>query len=361
MTHRWLDALPALAEQHLPVAVWQYFAAGARDGVTTDEAVGAWAAFRFAPHVLRDVTEVDTTARLLGTDFRLPFGIAPTSMQRAAHPEGERAMERAAARAGVPHVVSSNAGFRFAEISEAGGRPWWIQAYLTADRYEAAAMLGAAADAGADAVVLTADTPVVGTKYAPAEADWEGIDLSWHRCNYPVPPRGGWARDLGVEDIGWLRDLTGLPVVVKGVLRADDARRCVAAGAAAVWVSNHGGRQLDRALSTAAALPAVVGAVAGECEVYVDGGVRGGLDVLTALALGARGVFLGRLPLYALASGGTDGVTRMLAELETELVEAMRLCGAPDLAQTRGLVAPGNLGHYLTRAPDTSSAACPDL
>ena len=337
MAQRWLDVVSGLAEERLPVPVWQYFEAGSREGVTAEEATRAWRDIRLVPHVLRDVTDVDTSTQLLGTGFRLPFGIAPTSMQRAAHPDGERAMSRAAAQAGVPHVVSSNAGFPFAEIG--GTAPWWVQAYLTNDRDESAPMLRAAVDAGAGAVVLTVDTPVVGTKYAPPEEDWIGIDLSWHRCNYPTSPQGNWARDLGVDDIGRLRDLTGLPVVAKGVLRADDARRCVAAGAAAVWVSNHGGRQLDRSVSTAAALPGVVDAVGGEAEVYVDGGVRSGLDVLTALALGADAVFLGRLPLYALAAGGGGGVSRMLGELETELVEAMRLAGAPGLADTRGIIA----------------------
>lgn len=337
MAQRWLDALPGLAEQRLPDRVWRYFAAGAREGVTTEEATRAWCSHRFVPHVLRDVTEVDTSTRLLDTGFRLPFGIAPTSMQRAAHPEGERGMARAAAQAGVPHVVSSNAGFPFAEIGD-GRSSWWLQAYLTTDRARATPMLQAAVDAGAGAIVLTVDTPVAGTKYALAEEAWEGIDRSWYRCNYPFSPGRDWARDIVADDIGRLRELTGLPVVAKGVLRADDAMSCVAAGAEAIWVSNHGGRQLDRAVSTAAALPEVVKAVGGETEVYVDGGVRTGLDVLTALALGARAVFLGRLPLYALAVAGGDGVTRLLSELETELVEAMRLAGAPTVSQTHGII-----------------------
>jgi 4-hydroxymandelate oxidase len=170
-----------------------------------------------------------------------------------------------------------------------------------------------------------------------------GIDLSWHRCNYPeglgTGQRGRWARDLGPDDIGWLREALDLPVVVKGVLRPDDARRCLDAGAAAVWVSNHGGRQLDRSVPTAVALPAVVAAVGAEAEVYVDGGLSSGLDVVTALALGARCAFVGRLPYLALAAGGTDTVTASLSRIREELVEAMQLSGAADVGACRGLAA----------------------
>jgi len=147
-----------------------------------------------------------------------------------------------------------------------------------------------------------------------------------------------WARDVTEADVAWLAETTGLPVVVKGVLRPDDARRCVAAGAAAVWVSNHGGRQLDRAVASATALPAVADEVGGEVEVYVDGGVRSGLDVLTALALGADAAFLGRTPLYALAAAGEGGVARLLHELAGELLEALRLAGCRDLRETRDLL-----------------------
>ena len=336
---RWIDALPDLARRRLPTPVWQYFVTGADEGVSAAEAVAAWRRVRLAPHALRDVTSVDTSVVLFGTTYAQPFGIAPTSMQRAADPEGERAMARAATAAGVPHVVSSNAGFPLAQIGAVG--PWWVQAYLTADRADALPVLRAAADAGAQAIVLTADTPVVGTKRGVDDADWADIDLSWHRSNFAEHVRdapGVWARDLTEADIGWLGEATGLPVVVKGILRADDARRCATAGASAVWVSNHGGRQLDRAVASATALPEVVAELAGELPVYVDGGVRSGLDVLTALALGADAVFLGRTPLLALGAAGEHGVSRALGDLAGELVEALRLAGCRDLAATRDLL-----------------------
>lgn len=329
---RWPDRLAAEAAARLPGPVWRYYEAGAGDGVTVAEAVAAWEAVRFTPRVLRDVRSVDTTTELLGSRFRQPFGIAPTSLQRCADPEGELAMASAAAAVGVPHVVSSNAGHAFADIAAAaGGSPWWLQTYLTQRRDDSIAMIEAAAAAGASALVLTVDTPMPGTKRGVADADFADIDLSWHRVNYgggvAVGQRGQWAADLAPDDVAWLRDRTGLPVVVKGVLHPEDARVCVEAGAAAVWVSNHGGRQLDRALPTAAALPAVRAAVPSS-PVYVDGGVRVGLDVLAALATGADAVFLGRVPLYALAAGGRERVVDVLETVAAELREGLLLAGA---------------------------------
>jgi 4-hydroxymandelate oxidase len=185
--------------------------------------------------------------------------------------------------------------------------------------------------AGARAVVLTVDTPVVGTKYDDGPSVWDVVDPSWLQVNYPPTygdqPGDEKATDLGPHDVDWLATTSGLPVVVKGVLRAGDARRCVDAGAAAVWVSNHGGRQLDYAAATADCLADVVDEVGPDAEVYVDGGVRNGRHALTALALGARAVFLGRPPLYALTVDGSAGVRRLLDELTEELVDNLRLAG----------------------------------
>jgi 4-hydroxymandelate oxidase len=252
-------------------------------------------------------------------------------------------MARACAAAGSVLVVSSNAGTPFSQIGATGVR-WWLQAYLPADRTLAEPMLERAVAAGAEAVVVTVDTPVVGTKYAAGEqVVWDVIDPAILRANfdpgYDDLPGAEKATDLGPHDLGWLAEVSGLPVVVKGVLRADDARRCAQAGARAVWVSNHGGRQLDRTATTASALAAVVAAVAGEAEVYVDGGVRSGLDVLAALALGADAVFLGRLPVWALVEGEA-GVARLHAELGDELTEAFRLAGCRSVADTRGIAVP---------------------
>ncbi len=327
------ERVETLARARLPEAVHRYIRQGAREGVTAAEASAAWDAFRLVPRVLRDVSQVRTRTSLLGAAVETPLGIAPTTMQRAAHPEGEVEMARAAKEAGSLLVVSSNAGSTFEDIA-ATGVTWWLQMYVTADRPASEAVLHRAVAAGARAVVMTADTPIVGTKHdGEGETVWDLAHASWLRVNFPPGfdevPGHEKATDLGPQDIAWLRGVTGLPVVVKGVLHPVDARRCVDAGAAAVWVSNHGGRQLDCALSTAAALDAVVRAVGDDAEVYVDGGVRTARHALVAAAIGADAVFLGRLPLYALAADGSAGVVRLLAELRTDLVEALRLSGTP--------------------------------
>jgi 4-hydroxymandelate oxidase len=275
---------------------------------------------------------VRTATTLLGTEVATPLAVAPTTMQRAAHPDGEVAMARAAAGAGALMVVSSNAGSTFEDIA-ATGVSWWLQLYVPAERQTGLPLIERAVAAGARAIVLTVDTPVVGTKYDAAERPdvWDVAQDGWVRANFPTgygaAPGDEKATDLGPQDIDWLAQASGLPVVVKGILRPADARRCVEAGAGAVWVSNHGGRQLDYAAATADRLGAVASEVGAGTEVYVDGGVRDARQAVAALALGARAVFLGRLPLYALAVDGDDGVRTMFDELHTELVDALMLAG----------------------------------
>jgi 4-hydroxymandelate oxidase len=337
----WLAGLEERARENLPAPVFEYVTQGARESVTAQEAAAAWAQVRFRPRVLLDVANVDISVDLVGASSAVPWAVAPTTLQRAVHPDGELAVARATAAAGGLMVVSSNAGTSFAEIGATGVR-WWLQVYLPHERSLAEPMLDRAVAAGAEAVVLTVDTPVVATKYAVAEPVWDVVDPGLVRVNFDpgfdATPGAEKATDLGPQDIAWLEERTGLPVVVKGVLRADDARRGVEAGARAVWVSNHGGRQLDRAASTAACLTEVLAAVNGAAEVYVDGGIRCGLDVLAALALGADAVFLGRLPLWALAEG-ESGVARMHVDLREEVVEAFRLAGCARVTDARGLLA----------------------
>lgn len=344
MTRRYVDSVEQLARERLPEEVFLYFSQGAGEGLTAEVAAAAWEQLRFLPRVLRDVTDVDVSTTLLGTELRSPFAIAPTTLQRAAHPDGEVAMAEAARASGSLVVVSSNAGSRFADIG-AVGAPWWLQIYVTADRSVTVPVVESAVEAGARALVLTADTPVVASKQVGTRSVWEVTDPSWVRANFAdvAAPAVATekATDLGPQDIAWLADRYELPVVVKGILHAADARRCVDAGAAAVWVSNHGGRQLDRAVATADALEAVAAEVAGAAEVYVDGGVRRGSDALAAVALGARAAFLGRSPLFALAGGGPEGVERLLAALTEELTEVLRLAGFAALeGLPRDLVVP---------------------
>jgi 4-hydroxymandelate oxidase len=340
---RWIEELRQRAEQTLPPPVAEYFAQGATAGVTAAEAEAAWDRFRLRPRVLRDVSTVSTATTVLGQQVDTPVLVAPTTLQRQAHPAGEAATARAAARAGSLVCVSTNAGTPF-ETLGAVGSPWWVQAYVFRDRGLTIELLHRARAAGAQAVVLTVDTPVVGTKRLAGDDVWDVVpdehllaNIDWQGLPESATEK---APDLTLDTIAWLRDTIGLPVVVKGVLRADDAGDCVAAGAAAIQVSNHGGRQLDLAVSTAHALPEIAEALAGtDIEVYADGGLRRGEHVLAALALGARAVFVGRPVLWSLAVAGEDGVHRMLSDLTDELLHAMTLAGARTVKEvTRDLV-----------------------
>ena len=331
----WVRDLEERARAALPEEVFRYYRQGSGQGLSAGEAVAAWDRVRLLPHVLRDVSTVSTVTTLLGTEVSAPVAVAPTTMQRAADPDGEVAMARAVAAADSLMVLSSNAGSSFDDVG-ATGAAWWLQMYVTAERTTSAPLLARAVDGGARAVVLTVDTPVVASKDdGGATTVWDTADPSWWQRNFDPGhgdrPGDEKAADLGPHDVEWLAATTGLPVVVKGVLRPGDARRCLDAGAAAIWVSNHGGRQLDHVAATADCLSAVVDEVGEEAEVYVDGGVRSGLHLLTARALGARAAFLGRLPLFALAAGGTTEVSELLRRLREELAEAMRLAGCPGL------------------------------
>jgi 4-hydroxymandelate oxidase len=341
-----MDELHQKALARLPPPVSEYFDQGAGDGVSTGEAATAWDRIRLRPRMLRNVSEISTATTVLGHDLASPVCVAPTAMQRAAHPDGEVATARAVAAAGSLMVVSTNSGRRFEEIGATGAR-WWLQLYVLRDRGLTVAMVDRAREAGASALVLTVDTPVVGRKQTAGQSIWEIMPESYLLANIR---QGGLpaeaidkADDLTPDTVGWLRQATGLPVVVKGVLRADDARTLVSAGASAVQVSNHGGRQLDLAVATAEALPEIATAVAGSgAEVYVDGGIRRAEHVLAAIALGARAVFIGRPVLWALAAGGEsgqggfDGVTELLCELTDDLSHAMTLSGVRTTGEIEG-------------------------
>ena len=356
----WLADLESRARAALPSPVVRYVCEGARDEVTLGEASEAWREVRLLPRVLRDVREVTLGRELLGSPVTAPLGIAPMTLQRAAHERGEVAMAEAAADAGVPLVLSSNAGSTFADIG-ATGATWWLQLYMTPERELAARLLDQAVAHGATAVVLTVDTPVVGTRYPTpgGERVWDVADPAWVGANLPEsgrtpdPAFRAKAMDLAAADLGWLQERSGVPVVVKGVLRGDDAADAVAAGAQGVWVSNHGGRQLDQVQATARCVARVREAVGGDPLVLVDGGVRSGLHAMVGLALGADTVLLGRPLFMALAADGPDGVRRALGLLREELEESMRLAGCADVAALRGIVDEG--GQPPPRHPSTAS------
>jgi 4-hydroxymandelate oxidase len=302
--------------------------------------------------VLRDTSVVDTATTVLGTPVSTPVLVAPMAQQVAAHPAGERETAAAAAGAGSLLGVSTNTAVPFADVAAAGA-PWWFQLYVLRDRGVTEALLERALAAGAGALVLTADVtglvhPRPGAGYSVEPTEWPDSPAA-ERIAVNVPPdeaarargEGGMiARDLGFETIGYLRERTGLPVVVKGVLRGDDARRAVDAGASAVLVSTHGGRGLASAVSSASALREVVEAVGNTAEVYADSGIRSGRAVASALALGARAVFVGRPVLWGLALDGAAGARTVLDTLTAELAATMNLLGAPSVGDlTPDLVA----------------------
>jgi 4-hydroxymandelate oxidase len=329
----------AEAQDRLPQAVFDYYAGGAGEEISLDEAESAWQRYRLLPHVLRDVAAVDTGCELLGHRYATPFGIAPMATQQLLHPDGELATARASAAAGGPFVLSTRSSHTLEDVGAAVGGPWWFQVYVTRDRSITEGLVGRALAAGATALVLTGDTPFLGRRKragrpAALSADASMINIARHI-------RPGADPDIAAEQdpsitpdtISWLAGISGVPVLVKGVLRGDDARACVDAGAAGVIVSNHGGRQLDRAVPSAAALPHVISALADRnAEVLVDGGIRSGVDALVALAMGARGVLLGRPFAWGLLAGGQDGVAATFAALADDLRLAAALVGARSLA-----------------------------
>ncbi len=325
--------------------VYDFYAGGAGRETTLRANTEAWRQVQFLPRVLRDVSAVDTSVRLaspLDLRLRTPVAVAPTAFQRLAHRDGELAAAAGAARAGALYLLSTRSSCRIEEVGAVVARAagsWWFQVYLMRDRELTAGLVRRAAAAGARALVLTVDTAVVGRKArVPQEdvvTDEQFLVNLGHLTDLAAATP---AADVAASDIRWLGDISGLPVVVKGVLRADDAAACAAAGAAAVIVSNHGGRQLDQVVPSAVALPDVAAALPG--RVHVDGGVRTGADVLAALTLGAQLVFLGRPVLWALACGGARGVQALLDGCTDELAHVMALGGVTEVSGAPGIRGP---------------------
>ncbi len=331
--------LEALAEERLEPAAFAYYAGGAADEVTLRDNTAAWTRHRLRPRVLVDVSTVDPATTVLGTPVAMPVGVAPTALHGLARDEAELASARAAARAGVLFCLSSLASRPMEDLAEVDG-PRWYQLYAHADRGITGDLLARAAASGFGAVVVTVDLPVFGRRerelrsgFAQPSAAGYGNFARYARDGDVAAVTAGLHTSLLTwADLEWLREASDLPLVVKGVLTAEDARTAVDHGVAGVWVSNHGGRQLDRTPASADVLEEVVDAVAGGAEVYVDGGVRRGTDVLAARALGATAAFMGRPVLYALAAGGEEGVAEALGVLRAELENAMALLGTPTVA-----------------------------
>ncbi len=327
----------AAARAVLPEHVAAYYGVSAGSGAGEPEGRADWAAIRFRPRVLRDVSQIDTATTVLGTHVRTPVMVAPMAQQLGAHPEGEVATGRAAAATGSLLGVSTHTPVRFEDIS-ATGVAWWFQVYVMRDRSVTELLVRRAVAAGARALVLTLDmnallpVTVNPRNWPEGTAKTRLANLTAEELAVAGPDGIGTDGSVGPEIIGWLRDLSGLPVVVKGLLRADDAHRCVEAGADGVVVSTHGGRRMGPSTSAARALPEIVAAVDGRAEVYVDSGLRSGEHVAAALAMGARAVFVGRPALWALAGAGQTGVAQVIGGLTSELALSMQQLGAPTVA-----------------------------
>jgi 4-hydroxymandelate oxidase len=351
-----LRELEALARERLSPMAYDYYASGALDERTLRDNVEAWGRIALHYRVLVDVSSRDASTEVLGQRVSMPVLVAPTAFHKLACPEGELATARAASRAGTVMVLSSLSNTRVEEVCAGGGGPVWFQLYVYRDRAATAALVARAEAAGARALVLTVDAPLLGRRerdvrnrfHLPSGLHVENMTAAGHGDVAEPEGDSGLAAyvaakldpALGWKDVEWLRSITRLPLLVKGVVRPDDARRAADSGAAGIVVSNHGGRQLDGSPATADVLRPVVDAVEGRVEVLVDGGVRRGADVLRAIAIGARAVLVGRPILWGLAAGGEDGALGVLETLRDELDQAMALAGCARAADaTRSLLA----------------------
>jgi len=355
----WVNAADAEreGEAKLEQGPRDYFAGGAGDELTLRENVAAWGHWRLRPRVLNDVREVSTVTEVLGKPVEMPVLVAPVAYQRMAHPEAEKGMAAGAADAGTVMCLSTLSTTRPAEVAAAApeGRHWF-QLYAFKDAGVTRALMDEAIEAGFEAIVVTADAPPGGNR----ERDRRNRFTLPQELGTPsLTAATGGEQALTIEqtfalmnhaltwaDVEGLASECSVPVFVKGLLTAEDAALALDHGAAGVVVSNHGGRQLDRSLATADALPEIAEAVAGRATLLVDGGIRRGIDVATALALGADAVLVGRPALWGLAAGGREGVAAVLELLRQELELTLGLCGCTSPVELTAA--------HVRRAPITS-------
>ena len=333
----------ALARERMHPAAYDYVAGGSWDEISLADSETAWRRYRLRPRVLVDVSRIDPSTTLLGARAAFPAATAPMAVHGLAHPDGEVATARAAAAAGVPFTLSTMSSRSIEDVAEAAPDGTnWFQLYVQAQPEQSRRLVERAAAAGFKGIILTVDLPILGYRVRDRRNGW---DLRVPLGNFESGPGAGPSHRLDAggsgavddplngtlvwDDLAEIRSWSALPLVLKAVLTGEDARLAVEHGADAIVVSNHGARQLDRAVAPIEALEEVVAAVDGRAEVWVDGGVRRGLDIAIALALGARGVLVGRPVLWALASGGQAGVERALAVLREEFEIALALLGAP--------------------------------
>jgi L-lactate dehydrogenase (cytochrome) len=366
-----IDDLRRLAKRHLPRAVFDYIDGGADGEVTLRENCQVFEAVTFRPRNALPNAKRDLRTSVVGINLELPFLLAPVGSSRMFHPRGESVAARAAGAAGTAYILSTLSGSRLEDVKAASTGPVWYQVYLVGGRDVATAAINRARAAGFSALVVTIDTAVAGlrerdvrngTKELLSRRVWSMLPFvpqflarpRWlagfladgglmHFPNVILPGEGAMSySDVGAaleqstvswHDLGWIRQIWNGPIIVKGVLTGEDARRAVDEGADAVVVSNHGGRQLDGVAPTLRALPEVVAAVNGRAEVLLDGGVRRGSDVAKALCLGARAVLVGRAYAYGLGAGGEAGVARAIDILRSGLVRTLKLLGCASVSE----------------------------
>ena len=336
-----VDDFEKAARERLDPGAYGYYAGGAGDERTLRANVAAFTRWELRPRVLVDVSDVSTATTVLGEEVALPLLVAPTAFHRLAHPDGELATARAAAAAGTVMCLSTLSSASPAELAAAApGAAQWFQLYWSRDRGFTAELVAAVAEAGFRAIVLTVDFPVAGRRERdlrleftlPDDLPAPNLPVTLARKDFHAALGDIVDTSLTWRDLEWLRSESSLPLLVKGVLTAEDALLAAEHGAAGVIVSNHGGRQLDGVPATLDVLPEVVEAAGERVEVLLDCGIRRGIDVLKALALGARATLAGRAILWGLAAGGEEGVVRVLELLRAEIAGGLMLlgCSRPD-------------------------------
>ncbi|RZI44812.1 L-lactate dehydrogenase [Herbaspirillum sp. HC18] len=367
-----IDDYRLLAQRRLPRQLFGYIDGGSYDEVTLKANRADLLSLRLRQHVLRDVSTLNTRCTLLGQERKMPVVLAPIGLGGMMARRGEVQAARAAEKFGVPFCLSTVSLCSIEEVRAAVSSPFWFQLYMMRDRGYVRELLQRAQAAGCSALVFTVDLAVVGTRYADVRNGMRGglslkakVERAWD-----IARRTGWIRDVALggkplvfgnlaaavpggrkleqfsawvasqfdasvtwKDLLWVRENWSGPIIIKGVMEASDARAAVDIGASGLVVSNHGGRQLDSAPSSISALPAIVDAVGDKLEVLMDGGVRTGQDVAKALALGARGVMIGRPWIWALAAKGQEGVSEVLGNMRRELEVTMALQGVSDVRQ----------------------------
>lgn len=327
-----LDDYERAAESKLDPAAWAYLAGGGADEITLRRNREAFNRILLAPRVLHDVSAIDTSVTLLGERLAHPILLAPVAAHSLAHKNGEVETARGARESGAGVVLSSYTSRRIEEVAAEGAKPLWFQLYMQ-ERSATEHLVRFAVEQGCTALCVTVDTPTTGPRDRQARAAFDFPPNLPYRTTEPGDNPVTW------KDVDWVRKAVNVPVILKGILHPDDAEIAVIKGAAAIVVSNHGGRNLDTVPATIEALPRIVDRVAGVIPVIVDGGIRRGTDVLKCLAYGASAVMVGRPYVYGLAVAGAKGVADVVAILKRELEQSMALCGARTIAEvTRALI-----------------------